>query len=777
MTISIRFPYHLEKESSLFLEYSFSPIKNNYMFSNSVFRLCRIKPNALYVLAFSMAILFHLSLHAQWSEQGSSPSKEGQVEGITDKEVAGAIHCVTPHPTNGNIVYIGAVSGGIWKTENASTSSLNWTHISRDFPSQCISALEFDLSDSSFQTLVAGIGRFSSFGDQSLEAFGIYRTTTGGNSWTLLDPNGIFRDHSITGLAASASTIVVATLEDGLWQTSDLGAHWVHLSGSTSSVLPAGNSFDLVCDPLHPNILYTNAGKTGIYKSSDMGSHWTKVSSLIMNQALEVSVNVKLAAGRDNNVFAAIVGQNGELSHLFETNDGGTNWQKLDLPETTEAGKRCGIHPGRQGSLHLSIAADPVNHRVVYLGGDRQVSVSEADSQLEPWPNSIGALDYSGRLFKVDASKPLGQQATAITHAGTQNTSAPHADSRDMDFDINGNLLEADDGGIFRRSNPASSSGDWFSLNGNLNVSEMHSLDWDANMDIIISGAQDIGTSQQETTGVLKWKNISTGDGGDVAVDDFTSNDFSTRYSSSQNLVNFIRSEWATGNVILNITFPGLINTQTGRRIGGFSFVAPIKIHHSDGTRLLVATSNALFESFDQCNTVTPIANIPVNADGRDVIVYGATDNADVIYVGSNGRVYIRSAAGQNLKISSNYRGGFVAGIAGNPENSEMAFVIGDNNVFQTTNKGSTWTSITGNLASFNSGRLHCIVYITRPGDDFVAVGTDVGIFIASGPSFNNWARLGTELPIVPVFDLDYEQTDNVLVAATMGMGAWLFRF
>src|SRR5207237_9459464 len=102
-----------------------------------------------------------------------------------------------------------------------------------------------------------------------------------------------------------------------------------------------------------------------------------------------------------------------------------------------------------------------------YVGGDRQPSQYTAGVENGMWPNSIGATNYTGRLFRVDATFPPGTQATPLTHNGTFNNSAPHADSRAMVFDSNGNLLEADDGGIYRRVSP-SSDGDWFGLNGNL---------------------------------------------------------------------------------------------------------------------------------------------------------------------------------------------------------------------------------------------------------------------------------------------------------------------
>ena len=62
------------------------------------------------------------------------------------------------------------------------------------------------------------------------------------------------------------------------------------------------------------------------------------------------------------------------------------------------------------------------------------------------FPNSIGANNFSGRLFRCDASLATGSQCTPLTHIGTASNSSPHADSREMTFDAAGNLIETDDG-------------------------------------------------------------------------------------------------------------------------------------------------------------------------------------------------------------------------------------------------------------------------------------------------------------------------------------------
>ena len=62
-----------------------------------------------------------------WVGHGPGPNTQGQVENIIpDDEVVGAINAVAPHPANANIVYVGAVNGGIWKTTNAMAGSPTW---------------------------------------------------------------------------------------------------------------------------------------------------------------------------------------------------------------------------------------------------------------------------------------------------------------------------------------------------------------------------------------------------------------------------------------------------------------------------------------------------------------------------------------------------------------------------------------------------------------------------------------------------------------------------
>ena len=52
--------------------------------------------------------------------QGPTLTTGGQIMGMTDqgKPVAGAIEAVAVDPTNPNVLFVGTVNGGIWRTDN-----------------------------------------------------------------------------------------------------------------------------------------------------------------------------------------------------------------------------------------------------------------------------------------------------------------------------------------------------------------------------------------------------------------------------------------------------------------------------------------------------------------------------------------------------------------------------------------------------------------------------------------------------------------------------------
>ena len=145
-----------------------------------------------------------------WTPEGPRPTTRGQVEGIVDGEVVGAVKAVAAHPTDPDIVYVGAVNGGVWRTRNARDARPTWEQLTDAQQSLSLGALELDPTDSATRTLVAGTGRFSSLSRIGGALIGVLRTTDGGATWTTLDGDGQLRGLHICDVASRGQTIVVA---------------------------------------------------------------------------------------------------------------------------------------------------------------------------------------------------------------------------------------------------------------------------------------------------------------------------------------------------------------------------------------------------------------------------------------------------------------------------------------------------------------------------------------------------------------------------------------
>ena len=727
-----------------------------------------------------------------WQAQGPGYASNGQTENIgTDDPVVGAVHAVVPHPTDANVLWIGSVNGGLWKTMNAGAAAPHWTKQSDGHESLSIGALALDPTDATHQTLVAGIGGYSSYGDRG-ERIGLLRTTTGGNTWT---PLPSLAGKNISGVAPRGAVIVASVngldvfnpADLGVWRSTDTGATFTNIAqgDGTATGLPTGFFFDLVSDPSNPAVLFTavnlaevfGGGVDGIYRSTDTGATWAKVSDATIDALITDSVgNIELAVGPTGSVVYAAIVDSGRLSGFFRSADGGGTWTAMDLPTTVEDGVAIGIHPGGQGSTHLSIAADPTDADIVYIGGDRQPYLGEGSGGMDFFPNSIGANDYSGRLFRGNAAAAPGSQWTPLTHVGTASNSSPHADSRDMAFDAAGNLIETDDGGIYKRTQPRSAAGDWFSLIGDLQTTEYHGISYDSNSNIVFGGAQDTGTTEQLVTDLPDFYSTSTADGGDTAVDDHSTPGFSTRFSSFQFLGAFRKRVYDASNAVFSQSFPTRTAVKGSPDMAA-QFYTPIAVNEVDGDRIIFGASNAVYESMDQGTTVEVPAgglDITVNAFRGDPIVYGVPGNADLLLVAEAARVYGRFAAPPAALTQLTSPGSTVYDLTIDPQSPSRLFAADSNQVFVSTDSGSSWNDVTGNLmTTFSPAVTRTLAFIPAV-DDALVVGTQRGVYVAfDSDGFAVWNRLGTDLPNAPVYELDYDAADDVLIAGLLGRGAF----
>ncbi len=678
-----------------------------------------------------------------WTSRGPAPTQSAQVRVPPDNEVCGAIHSIAAHPTNADVLYIGAVNGGVWRTSNATAARPTWIPLTNSMPSQSIGAIVFDPTDASRQTILAGTGRWSNFAQRGDDEIGVYRSTNGGTTWSQLGGNTLLGQKLIS-VVARGNTLFAASFGGGLFRSTDTGATWTLISGTNG--LPTGGIGALSEDRLSPNrlLIGVRGASPKFLRSDDLGATWTDISAGIAN--LNSTSSLRITAGSGSVLFAAVV-NSGIINGVYRSPDLGVTWTALAVPA---------VHPGGQGTVNTALVADPSNPNVVYLSGDR-----------------ITASPFTGSVARLDASLPIASQNTFVMDAGANNT-APHADSRAMAFDANGNLLESDDGGIYRLSNPSAGTRTWGSVIGDLNVIEVHNLAKDTITNALIIGTQDNGTHQQQAANNPRWILINGGDGGDVAVDSASLGPSgSFRYLSSQNLGGFRRAQYDAANAfITSLTMPGLpVLTPSDNQ-----FVTPFELNITNPGRLLVGGLNNLYESTNTSTGAPTLTSLGAPGSNRQAVAYGATNDPDAIYVGKLAAVWKRSGAGGAITQTTALPAGAaeVTDVAMDPTNSSRVFAIDNDQVFASNDGGVIWTNVTGNLASISSQDFRTIEYISDADGDSVVIGTRSGVY--SVPAFGTvWGRLGSALPDVLVFDLRYIKSQKTLIAGTLGRGVWTY--
>jgi hypothetical protein len=726
---------------------------------------------------------------------------------------------------------IGTVNGGVWRTTNALAASPAWAPVTDFLPSLSIGALTYDKANAN--TVYAGIGRYSALSSTGGARAGLFTSADSGLTWGAVAGNSAFTAGgvNISSVAANGQTILVsADTSDtssyayrGLFRSTDGGATFTHLSSAAGATNLAATM--VVADPTNPNRYYMAAYNAntvtdrGVYRSDDAGATWTHMHDATMDALIGASTgNMKLSVNNNGALFIGIA-NSGRLAGVFRTQDQGTSFTSFGVPTTIDGpvGNTItnGIHPGGQAGIHFSLLADPTNDNVVYIGGDRQPLGTEINGV-----SSLGAANYTGRLFRSGGAGSW----TAITDNQTAGYSGPHADSRAMAFDSNGNLIEADDGGLYRRSSPLDSTGNWTALGGNgatgLQVTEIHSVAYDNHGGVLIAGTQDTGSMQQSAHNSKTWAELNQGDGGVVAVYDRPGGN-SYRYSSSQNLGSFARRTYdSSGTKVGGTYYPGLVVSNSGGLSitkfepeafqedetakasvpdaptePGVPFYTKFAINKVDAGRLLFGTKS-LYETANHGDTLEVLGGITVSNTPAvrfsatvNALAYGGFEGeigyADVLYSGAGAELRIRQAgAGFNVLPDVNAAYNAAAGSSGfsitdlvlDYTTWDTAFVGNSSRrVFYTLDAGSSWAEIPG-LSGLIGGELNTLEYIERGSFEAVFAGGRNGVFWALGTNdvFGTWSEFGAaSLPNARVTDLDYDVTADVLAVGVQGRGAW----
>jgi photosystem II stability/assembly factor-like uncharacterized protein len=691
-----------------------------------------------------------------WSELGPS-------------NVGGRVRDIAADPSTQGVVYIATGSGGLWKsTDGAQTFASAWD---TQLP-QSMGAVAVD-SDG---VVWAGTGEPDHGGGSAYYGKGVYKSTDGGQTWAnmgledgdtigqiVIDP----RDNDRVFVA------VMGALHDteptrGLFLTEDGGNTWNRVivpdSASTGAI-------DVTINKTQPDIMLATTWDkirdeksriygphSYVYRSTDGGETWAKVHNPPLPQsetdpALQTPDNLVGRMGVDfsdtdaNRAYLISSTARGNFNGFFTSADSGATW--TEVPQT----------PLPNGQLQLQqisggfawwfgrVYVDPVDPMHVFVAG---VNLAESFNGGQTWTLSF----------------------------------AVHADQHGLEWDpFNATKVYlGNDGGSYWSNSNGAARGQWFKT-ARLPVTQFYA------MDVSVQDGSRVNAGSQDNGSLKSWQNDDTmnGDwvlfrGGDGMMNRIDPTNDRKFYGCAQNGAcrGFAPGVPSNG---FNMQLPGRSNwvaplefSADPRIVFGAS-ESVYRMNTDPGQRSWVKISADLTDGPELprapgFGTITALGTVTADPN----LLYAGTDSGQV-WVSRNAMAPVAADVTWTELESPVFPGRWVTRITVDEDDPKIAWASfsgwrsGDGypHLVMTSDGGNTWVDIAGKRlpqAPIND----VIRHWSHPKWLFVA--TDVGVFRTANLG-KTWLKVGANLPLVPINDIDLPAGSETLYAATYGRSVW----
>lgn len=647
-----------------------------------------------------------------WQSQGPFilPADKGY-EGL------GRINAVAFHPTDPNIIYIGAPAGGLWKT---TVGGNEWTTTTDVLPTLGVSAIAIDPSNPDIIYIGTGDRDAS-----DAPGMGVMKSTDGGLTWAMSNAgmgNVIVGDMLIDN---TNPLILYAATATGIYKSTNGGTTWLQKK--------AGNFKDITFKPFTTSVIYGTASGN-FFRSTDSGETWQQITSgLVGNPRAVIAVTpanpevVYLMASKPDNGFQG----------LYKSSDGGSSFNlKSNSPNIFDWS--CdGSGTGGQAWYDMALAVDQNNEDVIYAGG------------VDIWKSSNG-----GTSWQINAHWYGGCGKPAV-----------HADQHIFTVNpLNGKIYAGNDGGIYWTDNGGSN---WHEISSGLAISQAYKIGQSAQIDdLVVNGYQDNGSSILENG---TWYAIGGGDGMECAIDYTNSNyRYTTVYYGTIDRVYGQSGQGAiAGKDINGITEEG-------------DWVTPFILDENDPNTMFIGYKNVWrSRNIKASNTGqvswTKISSISL---GNLKVMEQSPVNTDIMLVSNDGSInYSTNVQSGNpvWKTMESLPGsGKITDIECSPEDANTIYLTRGTKVYRTVDFGQNWENISGSLPAIN---VNTIVYYkgTRDG---IYIGTDAGVYYKDA-SLNDWIQFSAGLPVsskITELEIFYDNTNPAndrIKAGTYGRGLW----
>jgi len=717
---------------------------------------------------------------------GPAPAQEAKFDSDTisglgarnigSAAMSGRVAAVAAVKEDGRLtVYVGAASGGVWKSSNGGTT---FKPVFDKEAAQSIGAVAID--PQAPKTIWAGTGEAWTRNSVSI-GNGIYKSTDGGDSWTNM------------GLANSERIAKIM-------------------------IDPKNSNTVYVCVP---GKLWSDSEDRGVYKTTDGGKSWNKI---LKGANLSTGCSMISMSSQDPKVLFAGMwdfrrkgwtfrsgGENATApsgSSFFQTADGGATWKELDdksakgLPAKPWGRIAVTIAPSKPNVVYAMIES---TRSALFRSDDGGKTWEERDrSNWMVWrpfyfANLIVDPKNESKVYKPDLTLIMSEDG-GRSFSGIGN--GAHGDFHDVwvNPDNTDHVIAGDDGGVWYSYDGGNT---WWKGN-NLPISQFYHVSADnADPYHVFGGLQDnsvwIGDSQYPggiTNG--RWENIFGGDGFWVFPDPADANYV---YAESQGgfigRVNrftlegqFIKPEpnYGEGKLRFNWNTPiHMSPNEKGTIYVGAQFLFRSRDHGQSWDRISpdlttndpekqkqeesggVTVDNSYAEMH---TTIYSISESP--RDGKTI--WAGTDDGNLQVTRDGAKTWTNVVGNVPNLAKASWVSWVEASLydAGTAYAAFDRHTFGDTDphVFKTTDYGKTWTPIVA-ADSGVRGYAHVIKEDTVL-PSLLFLGTEYGLWI-SPDGGKHWAQYkGHQFPMAPVRDIVVHPRESDLVIATHGRGIWI---
>ena len=284
-------------------------------------------------------------------------------------------------PGDPMVYYIGAASGGVWKSDDA---GLNWRPVFDDQSAQSIGALAIAPSD--HNVVWAGTGEAFIRSNVSL-GNGVYKSTDAGKSWQHMGLEDSGRIGRVWIDPRDPDIVLVGALghcygpqdERGVFRTTDGGKTWAHVLFADEDT----GCFEIAVNPSNPRIMFagmwpleihtygreSGGPKGGIYRSTDGGITLEAPEGRGLPEAPIGKVGVAIAQSNPDVVYALMETGSPNRGVLWRSSNSGDSWTCVShdriLNERPHYASRIMVNPADEDEVYFAANS----HSITYDGG------------------------------------------------------------------------------------------------------------------------------------------------------------------------------------------------------------------------------------------------------------------------------------------------------------------------------------------------------------------------------------------------------------------------